>query len=182
MGKIGQFEAPRGAEIMGLGIIGIFDTLAQDQIDPILEQHNLRKRDIRENEWYPLQLYYDLYRAIYSAPGGSQNLVAVGKSMAQGLIDSQQVNSIDDFLTNVLNSLTEGLVRNTPKDYGYLVDRLDTNYYQVMNNTGASNDLIFGFIWESVRMLSAGRSFKVAPVEGYYQDSPEGATFRVEWE
>lgn len=181
MVHVRQFEAPDGAEIMGVGVIGVFDTLTQNQIDPILAAHGLNMADIDQESWYPLQVYWDLWRVIHDSPGGSQSLVAIGKSIAQNVTNPDEIGSVDVFITQVLNQTATGLIRNVPDGYGYIIEKVDSQHYEVTNNTGSSNDLVFGYIWESVRMLANGRDFTVAPIAGYAPDSDEGATFSVSW-
>ncbi|MEO1442915.1 MAG: hypothetical protein AAFV33_21120, partial [Chloroflexota bacterium] len=103
MTPIKQFKAPDGAEIMGLGILGVFESLAKEQVDPILKTHNLSRDDIQPDGWYSLQLYYDLNKQMYDKPGGPMTLVAIGKATAANVTDPAAIGSVENFVTQELN-------------------------------------------------------------------------------
>jgi hypothetical protein len=58
------YEAPEGSEIIGALIFPYFNNLASNEIDPILEKHNLTKESIIADGWYPMQLVYDISKEV----------------------------------------------------------------------------------------------------------------------
>lgn len=175
-----QFQAPEGAQIMGVGILGLFDNLRQEMIGPILAQHNLRKSDIQQDGWYSLQVYFDFYHALYQQDGASANFVAIGKAIAQNVTDPERIESIEQFITEELNQTATSIINNTPDGYGYTLEQLGPNHYRITNNTGSPNDIVYGYIWESLRMLANKKRFSFRAIANYPSDEL-GAVFEVEW-
>lgn len=178
--EIRQFEAPPDAEIMGIGIRGLFDNLADKQIAPILAEYNLSKDVLEDEAWYSLQLYFDLYRVIHKTSSGYMHLVSVGKAIAANVTDADAIGDLETFVTQTLNETATTVIRNTPPGYGYTLDKVDDKHYKITNNTGAPNDLVYGYIWESVRLIADKRSFSFKPLENYPSDT-HGATFELTW-
>lgn len=179
---IDQFHAPAKAEIMGLGLLGICDNLAQEQLDPILTYLEVDPGRIEPESWYRLADYYQLLHTIFKTTNGPALLMAVGKALAHHLTDIAAVGNMENLVTDYFNFATSNLIRNTPSGFGYLVSRLGPQRYQIRNNTGTSNDVVFGYIWESMRLVADGRFFTVTPVSGFHRASMRGAVFNLIWE
>lgn len=178
--EIRQFEAPADAEIMGIGIRGVFENLADEQLAPILAEYNLSKDALDDEAWYSLQLYFDLYREIHNANSGYMHLVSIGKAIAANVTDPAAIGDLDTFVNQTLNETATTVIRNTPPGYGYIIEELGENHYAITNNTGSSNDLVYGYIWESVRLIAGKRSFNFKPMKNYPSDQV-GATFELSW-
>lgn len=180
--KAVPFQAPEGAEIMGKVVKSYFVNLAQETFAPVLEKYDLHLEDIDEDEWYTLQLYYDIDMEIYKNSGGSSALVAIGKATMANLLSQLPYKSIGDYFDNGLNSIaTRAYLRNVPAEFGFIVSKLGEKHYRISSNLPASNETVYGSLWEACRILSQeGESFTVKPVEGY-PGNDICATFEVYW-
>lgn len=178
-----QMHAPEGAEVLGAAMMAWFDNLGMDTISPILAKYHLTAEDIQPENWYPFSIFDDIYKAVYHSPGGSTALVAVGKASAENLVSRETVHSAENWLENVLPPETHTFTRNVPEGYGFRIEKVSEGNYRFINNTGIPNDLIYGYLWEGLRILvPEPKDFTVAPISGYYRDSPEGAVFEVRWD
>lgn len=177
-----QMQSPEGAEVLGAAMMGWFDNLGMEVIQPILAKYELTADDIKPDGWYPFSAFDDIYRAVHTSPSGSSALVAVGKASAQNLVSIKSMESAQNWLENILPAEPFTFTRNIPDEYGFIVEKVDESHYHFTNNTGIPNDLMFGYLWEGIRTLVGhGKQFRVAPISGYYEGSTEGAVFEVSW-
>lgn len=175
-----QMHAPDDVTIAGLIINQFRGNLASDVTDPIMDAHNLT--DVDDEAFYPLSIVNSIYREIYADGSGRQALVAMGKASAKTAMDFIQPDSPQDVLDNVHNLFTAYL-RNMPDGFGVIVTQNEQDNYVVWNNTNVPNDLMYGFLWECLRLTKAeGKPFTILPTSGYEYDSEVGAKFEITWE
>ena len=176
------FHAPEGSEIMGKVVKSYFHNLERDIFAPVLERYGLSLDSIGDEDWYPLQLYYDIDKEIYNGANGSSALVAIGKATMANLLSLVSYESLEDYLTNGLNSIaTRAFIRNVPSDFGFIVTKLDAQKYQVKSNIPSANESAYGSLWEACRLLKQeDEKFVVKAVEGY-PGNDICATFEISW-
>ncbi|MEL6309495.1 MAG: hypothetical protein AAFR81_23145 [Chloroflexota bacterium] len=175
-----QMESPEQLEIAGIVINQFKNNLAQEITNPIMKEYDLT--DIDDEAFYPSSVVDKLYKAVYKDGNGQQALVAMGKASATTTLDFIQPETPKDVLDNIHNVFTAYL-RNMPEGFGIIVTELDDNKFKVWNNTQVPNDLIYGFLWECVRMTRGDKKrFAVMPLEGYDRKSEHGAKFEVSWD
>ncbi|MEO1288673.1 MAG: hypothetical protein AAFV93_12965, partial [Chloroflexota bacterium] len=86
-----------------------------------------------------------------------------------------------DVLDNIHNVFTAYL-RNMPEGFGIIVTEKEDNTFEVWNNTQVPNDLIYGFLWECLRVTKPeGKGFNLMPLSGYDANSTKGAKFEISW-
>ncbi len=175
------FQAPEGSEILGRVVKVYFSNLESHIVEPVLKRHGLSLDMIQDDQWYPLQMYYDIDAEILKSPSGSSALVAIGKASMANLLSTGAYASIEDYLSTGLNSITtRGYVRNAPPTFGFIVTKLGEKHFQVKSNLPASNETVYGSLWEACRLLKQeGENFVVRPTEGY-PGNDICATFEIE--
>lgn len=178
-----QMQAPEGAEVMGAAILSWFDNLEMSVIQPILSKHGLKVDDVKPDGWYPFAIFNDIYREVYESAGGKTALIAVGKASARLVVKAEDYpGGLEQFITERLPKDTRSFVRNVPEDYGFFVEKVGEHTFHATNNTNIPNDLMFGYLWETSRILKVvDRHFVVSPLTDYYNNPTEGATFKIEW-
>lgn len=175
------FQAPENSEILGRVVKVYFSNLESNIINPVLEKHGLSLDSIQDDQWYPLQMYYDIDAEIFKGPNGASALVAIGKASMANLLSTGAYTSIEDYLDNGLNSITSrGYTRNVPPTFGFIVTRLGEKHYQVKSNIPAANETVYGSLWEACRLLKKdSEKFVVKPVHGF-PGNDICATFEIE--
>ena len=174
-----QMASPEGLTVAGIVINQFKDNLAKNVTDPIMQEYQLTNID--DDAFYPASVVDKLYKAVYKDGNGQQALVAMGKASASTTLDFIKPESPKDVLDNVHNVFTAYL-RNMPEGFGIIVTKLEDNKFKVWNNTQVPNDLIYGFLWECVRVTRPEKSrFAIMPLEGYDRKSEVGAKFEVSW-
>lgn len=176
-----QFEAPAGAEIMGVAILGFYENFEQETVTALLSERGLSKGSIRPDGWYDLQIYFDIYRDLLKQPNGTSDLVNIGKATAQNITQPREIDGLEGFITTELQRSATGVIRNVPDGYGYTIEQLGPNHYRVVNDTGAPNDLIYGYIWEGLRLVARRTHFTFRPVT-HYPSREHGAVFEIQWQ
>jgi len=176
------FQAPAGSEIMGKVVKSYFENLERDVVAPVLGRYNLEVGNINPDDWYPLQLYYDIDKEIYKDPNGSSALVAIGKATMANLLALLPYKTLEDYILHGLNSIaTRSFIRNVPSNFGFIVTNLGHQHYRVKSNMPAPNESVFGSLWEACRLLKKeNESFTVTPVEGY-PGNDVCATLEIRW-
>lgn len=179
--KAVQMQCPPGGQIIGAGLKGWANNLERRVTDPIFAKYKLTSQDIKDNVWYDGAVLDALWRELYTMPNATQMMVAIGKSGAKAAIDATHPKDFAEWLNNT-SGIFDLFIRNVPKEFGWHVTFTGNNEARLWNNTNAPNDYVFGQVWETARLLNAGKQFVVSPVSGYYPGSTEGAVFQLEWE
>lgn len=74
-----ELTCPPGTEISGDGILSLVENVSKDEIQPLLEAHELGELD--REAWYPAQLYLDVLGDIRDE--FYMNMVAVGMAVGE---------------------------------------------------------------------------------------------------
>lgn len=174
-----RFVAPEGAEVLGASAAVFFDNLASHQLDPVLAKHGFTQESFDPQAWYPLQFLLDL--ADEANPNDDHVIgVALGKALAQRLINMLNVPDAQTFVEVSLNQVQEVVNRNIPEEFGYQITKIDEGHYLVHNNTPFSNNGIYGYLWEAMRILVGTEgTFSVRLTEDTDFDAATPATFEV---
>ncbi|MEM6283596.1 MAG: hypothetical protein AAF787_15500, partial [Chloroflexota bacterium] len=147
--KAKQLQPPPGTEVMGAALMGFFDNLSIDVVDPVLRKHGFKREDIDPGGWYPAEISIALERAFMNSDyGGKMAIVAIGKASAQNVVDPESYEGFSDFLENNFPNFPLMYVRNTPEGYGYIVEKVQEGVWKITNNTPISNHSTYGFLWE----------------------------------
>ncbi|MEM9951893.1 MAG: hypothetical protein AAF846_09850 [Chloroflexota bacterium] len=177
--KATQMVSPEDLQIAGIVINQFRGNLAEDITDPIMDAHNLI--DIDDEGFYPATVVDEIYKEIYGDGTGQQALVAMGKASAKTTLDFIKPDNPKDVLDNIHNVFTAYL-RNMPEGFGIIVTEKEGNTFEVWNNTQVPNDLIYGFLWECLRVTKPeGKGFNLMPLSGYDANSTKGAKFEISW-
>lgn len=176
------FQAPEGAEIMGRVVKSYFNNLEQDVFLPVLEKHHLKRDEIEDGGWYPLQLYYDIDMEIYKGLNGSSALVAIGKATMANLLARVSYKSLEDYLLNGLSTISgRSFIRNVPAEFGFVVTKIGEKHFHIKSNMPSANESIYGSLWEACRLLKEeNETFRINPIIGY-PGNDVSATFEVIW-
>ncbi|MEL6406719.1 MAG: hypothetical protein AAFR81_20280 [Chloroflexota bacterium] len=160
-----QFETVPEAEAQGAIMMTWLTNQLADDTRPRLEKRGIT--DIDPTGWYNFQTFLDVMSEIVkSKQNVSMTLVAVGKGVVENL-PLEDFPSIEAFQAFVEN-LHGASVRNMPETESHVVIQEDSNIY-IVNNTPVSNDLMYGFWWEMLRLYSIG-GIKYRPIP--HQDYP----------
>lgn len=175
-------EAPEGTEIIGMSLMGLFDSQESALIDPILEHYNLRKENVDPEQWYPLAAFYELQDGLGLVPDYTSADVASGKAIMADMIRVFEVRDLETFLNGGWNAMTHQLVRHAPADFGYPVKQVGERHYLILNNTSSSNYFVYGALWEAARLLRPiGSDFSLKVVQNLMSER-EGAIFELKWD
>jgi len=177
------FKAPEGSEIMGRVVKSYFDNLESDMFLPVLERHNLRPNEMSDDQWYPLQVYYDIDKEIYKGVNGASALVAIGKATMANLLSRTTYTTLEDYLVNGLGTIAgRSFIRNVPDSFGFVVTKIGNKHFHIKSNMPSANESIYGSLWEACRLLKGEKeTFRINPIIGY-PGNDISATFEVTWE
>ncbi len=176
-----QTKAPPGSEIMGQFIANWTNNLEKSVTEPIFKKYGLDPKQIKLDGYYSLDIVVDLYTEIRTRHGGSPALVAMGKASGEPVQEIFKFKSVDEFMARCAEPF-KAAIRNIPEEYGLFVEKKDHQHYHVTNNSIVPNDMIFGYLWEMVRLiLGPGVRFSVKNTQPHNVDSLEGAIFEVSW-
>lgn len=171
-----QFETVPEAEAQGAVMMTWLTNQLADETRPRLEKRGITEID--PVGWYNFQIFLDVMSEIMqSKQNVSMTLVAVGKGVIENL-PLEDFPSVEAFRAFVEN-LHGASVRNMPDTERHFVIREDDKIY-IVNNTPVSNDLMYGFWWELLRLYSVG-GVKYRPIP--HQDYPSnevGTTFLLQ--
>lgn len=143
------------------------NNLTPEVTDEIFQRHHLSPDEVLHDEWYPTTIVDDLYREILQQPNGPQALVAMGKAGVHMYIERLELTSVEESF-HKLSNISNLTVRDVPEGYGYQSEKLGERHYRIRNNTATPNDLLYGAIWELMRVLTPeDQSFTVVPISGY---------------
>jgi hypothetical protein len=158
-----------------------FTNLESDFVVPIVARYGLRLDEIDTNQWYSLQLYYDIDKEIYQGINGSEALVAIGKATIANMLSRSSYVDLEDYLLNGLTTLAaRDFIRNVPETFGFFVSKIAPNRFRLQSNLPAANETIYGAVWEACRMLKhPDQTFTLIPVEGF-PGNDICATFEVQ--
>ncbi|MEO1254259.1 MAG: hypothetical protein AAFY41_05145 [Bacteroidota bacterium] len=175
------FQAPEGAEIMGSALKGYFDIFTPTITKPILKEHGLTAETIHDEHWYPLQIGYDIEKAGFGDSTIGMDSVAMGKMVASTIIESDTMPDLETYLTVYINQITVISLRNIPDELGYIVEKIAEKDYRITSNVPSTNEAVFGFMWESCRLLKEpDETFFVHPISGY-PGNQERIVLEVKW-
>lgn len=180
-GKAIQFKAPEEAEVSGIILQAYLNNLARELTEPILEEYGLSANNMDADSWYPNQMFLDIEHAIYKTSGGSNALVASGKSAVENYIPPEGVDSLEDALM-ALPSVYTTNQRNLPEGYGWFIEKKSEHHFIFTNNTGTANHAAYGYVWALCqRMKDPNTSVVVKPIEGFDVDSTDPGVFEITW-
>jgi len=166
-------------EALGTAIIGLSHNLHEEFTRPVFAKHGLDVDHLDPDEWYPAYLINEIYKEVYANGRGASTLVAFGKASAVFGISLTNPNNVDELLAAINEPILVSL-RNQPQEYGLIVEKVDEKTYHVKNNTDSPNDLVYGCLWESLRLLmKENEDFELLPLENHEAGSEHGATYKI---
>lgn len=176
-----QYEAPDGAEVIGIILMAYIDHLEQHVTTPILARYDIDAEHVEAEKWYPNQMFLDIERAIFESPGGPNALVAIGKSAAENYIAPEGVTSLEGAIQSLPGVYTTNQ-RNLPDGYGWLVEHKGDQHYVFTNNTGTSNHAAYGYVWALCQKMKApGTTVHVVPQGSFDPDATEPIVIDLKW-
>ena len=177
-----QFQPHPDMEVLGATLITLNHNLREDITDPIFAKYNLDADHLQPDEWYPAVVLSDVQKEIHAKGRGSSALVAMGKALAIENLTQGKVNSIEDFIAGFKNVQQHEVLRNYPEGYGWSTEKVGEQRYRVTNNTDAPNDIVYGYLWETLRQLiSEHEHFQVLPIKNFGPDAEDGAVYEISW-
>jgi len=177
-----QFLSPEQAQISGKTLIGILDHLHNLQAKRQFALNGFSSGSINPDEWYAATHLNAVYKTVFAHGKGTAELIMLGKAMAHHAMETFQLQSIDDFISKINRVVLIGM-RHIPESYGWIVKHKQPQHCHIVNNTEIPNDVMFGYLWEMLRLLAAPQqTFSLIPIRNYSHDSKVGAVFDVRWE
>lgn len=174
-----QTVAPPGAEMVGQSIADWTDNLEKEITDPVFQKHGLHNID--PDAWYSLEIVVDLYQEMLQSSGGGMALVAMGKASAGPVQEIFKFKSYQEFLDGAGKPF-RAAIRNIPDEYGLTVVQKGEKHYEITNNSVVPNDMIYGYLWEMLKLIrQPGQSHVFRPVSGYTPGSTKRAVFELSW-
>lgn len=174
-----QFIASPNAEMLGVLAVGMSENLRSEEIKPILEEYGLT--EIETDKWYPQQLSLDIAKAIHDGNNGVENLVAMGRGIGQTAILPSQINDVETLIA-ALPHIYQANLRNIHAEEHFYTEKLGDQHYKFINNTPASNNVIYGMLWELVlRFVETPANVKITPISGFEPQAEGGAVIEIKW-
>lgn len=155
-----ELRCPPETEISGEGILSLVQNVRTDEIQPILDRHNLGK--LEPAKWYPAQIYLDVLADIRAE--FRLNLVAIGMAVGENtsLPPEAQNLSLGDILWSVDDHYQ---MHHRNGDIGHAVtEKISDTHYTVTIHEGwlYPDDLEYGVIYGfAKRFLPPGTEFLV---------------------
>lgn len=154
-----ELKCPPETEISGDGILSLTQNVSAQEIQPILERHNLG--EIERDEWYPAQDYLDVLADIRDA--FYMNLVAVGMAVGENTHLPPELEQMS--LGGILEQWDAHYQmhhRNADIGYGE-TEKISDNHYKITINGGIyPDDLEYGVAYGfAKRFLPDGEDFIV---------------------
>ncbi len=169
------------AEVTGAAMIAFLDNLRSEAVAPILKKHNADK--IKEDKWYPHQLWLDILKSLEDELGGavSEVFVAFGREVVATAVMPPEIQSVSDAL-NALHAIHHANLRNIPNEEGYFLDKVEDQKYIVYQNTPNPDDAIYGFLWALASRFKQEHEFFVVKPMARKEGAPyPGTPFEVRW-
>lgn len=76
-----RYTCDPNLETNGLAVLSFVNNLGTEDIQPLIEKHNLV--DIDPDQWYPAQQVFDLFNDVVDKHGGYQVFIAMGMQIAE---------------------------------------------------------------------------------------------------
>lgn len=154
-----KLNCPPGTEISGDGILSLVENIAAEEIQPVLDRHNLS--DIKRDEWYPAQDYLDVLTDI--SKSFYMNLVAVGMAVGQNTHMPPELEQMG--LGNILEIWDAHYqMHHRNGDIGYAeTEKIADDHYAITIHRGLyPDDLEYGVAYGFARrFLPEGQRFVV---------------------
>lgn len=182
-----KYVTAPNVEATGMGMMSYFDNVQAAQIAPIitpvLQKYGYKSvKDIKPDEWYPVQISLDIFKVLEENRNATVNLVAIGMRLVQDQPVPEYIQTIPQAL-ELLNTIYDVSIRNFPESEKYDIAILADTHVRLIDNSPYPHDLIYGFIY--------GLSRRYAPAERpptvirtfQNPDTPNaaGAVYDVTW-
>lgn len=147
------------AEILGGAINGLIEAISRETIIPHLQ--HLEMLDLRDDQWYPKQMYIDLWNAVLSSGTSVQDFVGFGMTIAQTAWPPEADDQPFDVLIDNWEAAFD--VVNRGADRGYVRASKDGDgLYTVRCRTPDPDHLHYGIVYGFCkRFLPDGTHFTV---------------------
>lgn len=149
------------AEVLGGGMLAFIESINYDNFSSILETHGVD--NINPNEWYPQQVWLDVFSDIASQPGSSSNLVSIGMKIADTAPIPPEALTLP--FQEVMLGFNDGsyFANNRGKDIGRIdVEILDEKHICMIDKTPYPDDFVYGAYYATARrLLPRGTDFTV---------------------
>ena len=168
------------AEIMGSVLVGFLTNLRAEDIRPILKTYHLEEIDV--NKWYPQQLILDFDKAVAEQKvNATDNLVAIGIKLIDSVPLNPETKTVEDAIRS-LDVIARAVVRNVPTEEGFRIVESRPGYALVVANTPWPDDLVYGYLWATVRRYKpANANFTVKEVKNQQPDVNPGVAYDITW-
>lgn len=147
-------------EIIGQAMLSVIDNMQADDIEPILEKYHLTTID--PNQWYQADHFLNALKEIGDAPGGMQNLVAIGMAVAEKMVTPPEM--VHAPLSQILflwNDLYH-LQHRKGQIGSVQTEKLGETHYRTIHNHLYPDDFTYGLAYGMARrFLPHGTHFKV---------------------
>jgi hypothetical protein len=141
-------EAPKDMLISGQAMQAIVQSIEFDSIRPHMEEmfqaYGLPPI-IDPNQWYPLQLYYDITKRL-----NSDELISIGVRFINAAIFPPEIDSIQRAI-ELLMATHHLNLKNVPEGDGYSDYHFDAHRITFRENTTFPHDLMYGYIYGLVQ-------------------------------
>lgn len=152
-------------EVLGINMLALINNLQANEIQPLLEAHNLTNID--PDTWYPAKRWLELFNDAMQRPGSMGNLVAVGMAVATNLPLPPNMQDLESVLS-AWDDLYHMQHRGGDIGYVALEKRSDKHFVSIHNHLYPDDfnyGLAYGF---AKRLLPPGTGFTVK----YDDDEP----------
>jgi hypothetical protein len=156
------------AEVLGESILGYVQCVNQDEIEPILEAHNLL--NVQADSWYPHQAILDVMRDIEAGTYNvSESLVSIGIKIMELATIPDSVNSIPAAL-EALGFVYKQHHRHV-HERGWYILAAEPGHIQVVHDSPYPEDAAYGIVWGTVKRFCPGSSnYRITPL---IEDDPD---------
>lgn len=156
-----HLTAPDGVEVIGANMLSIIDNLQAEELQPILEKHDLTKVD--PQAWYPVKKWLDAMNDMAKEPNLTNNYVAVGMRIAQNVVLPPELqNATLPQILNMWDAIYQ--MQHRGGDVGYVkIEQLSDTSYRTTHRHLYPDDITYGVAYGfGTRFLPQETNFSVA--------------------
>ncbi|NDJ75313.1 MAG: hypothetical protein GYB65_03560 [Chloroflexi bacterium] len=178
-----KYIAHPETEVHGQAMLHFFVSINREEflpaVEDILAENGVGK--IEEDQWYPMQLWLDIFQRIAENSNSMSNLVALGMSAIETGTLPPDIDSIVSAM-NLLNAIYGLNLRNFPDDEGYEVSEVGKRHVRVKDRTPFPHDVVYGYIYGLSKQFGNAETFTVRRTYLNEADpDSDGAVYDITW-
>lgn len=177
-------QAHEDTMIIGQALGSFSMSINNEQIEPIFEDIKAKYgfKEIDPEEWYPLQLALDTYKAVREKSRDALILVSIGTKVIEAAQLPDEIETIEDSI-RLLMDIHHLNLKNVPEGDGYA--NLDVGDKKITfdDHTVFPHDIIYGYIFGLVQRFRPENARPTVQRKYHNEAKPDhgGATYTVQW-